>query len=159
MAESSARLKPTKLKNPVTRDSFYTWTLNHKAFCRQDADWLQFLPGSLGFSTWIPFNEDDTRGVVIYRRDGQDRIQTDGQGARIPDEQATNKARAALESFLVCLGTYCPDNFMHTVVQESSSFNWVLEKIKKTFKLETKGLGVLAVVRQTRRPWPGSPGG
>ena len=33
---------------------------------------------------------------------------------------------------------------MHTVVQESSSFNWVIEKIKKTFKLETKGLGVLA---------------
>ena len=144
MAESSARLKPTKLKSPVTRDTFYTWTLNHKAFCRQNPDWLQFLPGSLGFSSWVPYNEDEIRGILIPRTDGQGREQRDGQGVIIPDMQATNKARAALESFLVCLGTYCPDMFMHTVVQESSSFNWVMDKIKKTFKLETKGLGVLA---------------
>ena len=62
----------------------------------------------------------------------------------ILDEEATNKNRTALEEFLVCLGTYCPDNFMHTVVRESTSYAWVMDKIKTTFNLNTKGLGFLA---------------
>ena len=32
--------------------------------------------------------------------------------AQEPDETETNKVRTALEDFLTCLGTYCPENFM-----------------------------------------------
>ena len=72
-----------------------------------------------------------------------------GRQERVPtqhvDEPATNKARAALQEFLVVLGTYAPENFMHTIVNESTSYNWVLEKIKTTFNLNTRGLGFLSV--------------
>ena len=97
-----------------------------------------------GISTWLPKNEDVTRGIKVYRKDANGREQMDMHGQRIVDNDATNTTRLALESFLVCLGTYCPDNFMHTVVQESTSYNWVIDKIKTIFKLETKGLGFLA---------------
>ena len=39
-----------------------------------------------------------------------------------PDEMETNKVRTALEDFLTCLGTYCPENFMFTVIKEATSY-------------------------------------
>ena len=142
MTETTARRKAVKLKVPVTRDSFYSWTLNHQAYCCQEPSWRQFCPGMAGISTWLPKNEDQTRGINIYRTNANGQYLMD-QGHRILDQEATNKTRLALESFLVCLATNCPDHFMHTVVQESTSYDWVMNKIKSLFKLETKGLSIL----------------
>ena len=47
------------------------------------------------------------------------------------------------EDFLPILGTYCPDHFSDTVYMESTSYNWVLDRIEETFSLKTKGLGFL----------------
>ena len=60
------------------------------------------------------------------------------------DDAATNKARAALAEFLSILGIYCPKDFMYTVVYESTSYNWVMDRLKTTYNLNTKGLGFLA---------------
>ena len=57
-----------------------------------------------------------------------------------PDEMETNKVRTALEDFLTCLGTYCPENFMFTVIKEATSYEWVLRRIHETFQLS---IGVL----------------
>ena len=135
MGDPTARRKALKLKTPVTRDSFLLWDLNHKSFCRQEPSWLPFLPTGTR-STWKPFDEDETRGISIFKVEAEVVTNT--------LEEATNKMRNALEEFLVCLATYCPDNFMHTVVSESTSYSWVTDKLKATFKLNTKGLGFLA---------------
>ena len=60
------------------------------------------------------------------------------------DVAATDKARAALADFLITLGSCAPEDFMHSVVYESTSYNCVMENIKTTYRLDTKGLGFLA---------------
>ena len=50
-------------------------------------------------------------------KDGRD------ANAQEPDETKTNKVRTALEDFLTCLGTYCPENFMFTVIKEATSLS------------------------------------
>ena len=144
MGDPTSRRKAYKLKSPVTRDSFLTWDLNHRSFCRQNTDWLQFLPGGTN-AAWKRFDEDETQGINVFKTEIQDQ---GGQQVRVTtadlDADATNKARGSLQEFLVVLGTYAPENFLHTIVQESISYNWVLEKIKTTFSLNTKGLGFLA---------------
>ena len=67
----------------------------------------------------------------------------DNDGNFVLDKTETDNARSALTEFLVCLGTYCPENYMHTVLQESTSFQWVIDSIKTTYRLETRGLGFL----------------
>ena len=62
----------------------------------------------------------------------------------VADDIETNKCRNALEEFLVCLGTYSPEHFMYTVIQESTSYEWVLKRIQETFNLNTKGVRFLA---------------
>ena len=124
-----------KLKSPVTRDSFYTWDLNHRSFCRQFQDWIQFLPDGTG-ETWKSYDEDRTRGITITKRNEENT-------ADVPDDDKNNKVRSALTEFLTCLGTYCPEHFMHTVVQESTSYSWILDRIRETFNLNTKGVAFL----------------
>ena len=157
MAESTARRKAIKLKTPVTRDSFYTWTLNHQAFCCQEPAWRQFCPGMEGITTWLPKNEDDTRGVKVYRKNVNGQEVTDANGQRIVDRDGTNSTRLALESFLVCLGTYCPDHFMHSVVQESTSYNWVMDKIKTNLQTGNKRTGIPRRSRYQDRLHRGGP--
>ena len=67
----------------------------------------------------------------------------DNDGNFVLDKTETDNARSALTEFLVCLGTYCPENYMHTVLQESTSFQWVIDSIKTTYRFETRGLGFL----------------
>ena len=144
MADPLYRKVPQKLKEPVTRDSFLVWDLNHRSFCRQKQEWLQFLPGGTS-STWLPFDEDETQGIKVFKTEMQEQ---GGRQVRVTlaeiNEEATNAARASLAEFLNILGTYAPADFMHTVVYESTSYNWVLDKIRTTFRLKTKGLGFLA---------------
>ena len=117
-----------------------TWDMNHRSFCRQFPEWLAFLP--IGTRpTWTSYNEDQTRGILITRPGPNDE---QGAPTEVPNEIDTNKTRAALEDFLVCLGTYCPENFMHTVLKESTSYDWVLKRIQETFNLDTKGVRFLA---------------
>ena len=60
------------------------------------------------------------------------------------DEIETNKEGTALEDFLTCLGTYCPENFMFTVIKEATSYEWVLRRIHETFQLDNRGVNFLA---------------
>ena len=106
MGNPTARRKTYKLKAPVTRDSFQVWNLNHKSFCRKEASWLAFLPAGTR-ANWTSYDEDETRGVHMYKV-VRDEVTND-----LYDKQI-DKGRAALEEFLVCMGTYCPPNFMHT---------------------------------------------
>ena len=89
MGDPTARRKALKLKTPVTRDSFLLWDLNHKSFCRQEPSWLPFLPTGTR-STWKPFDEDETRGISIFKVEAEVVTNT-------LDEEATNKMRNALE--------------------------------------------------------------
>ena len=65
-------------------------------------------------------------------------------GDQVIDEDKTNEARSALEEFLRCLGTYSPEHYMGTVMQEATSYQWVLDRIQESFNLNTKGVQFLS---------------
>ena len=134
MGDPTARRKTYKLKEPVTRDSFNTWDLNHRAFCRQDKDWQQFLPSGTR-ENWAAY-EDATRGITITKVDN---------GNNVLDKEQTNKVRSALEDFLVTLGPYALEHFLYTVINEATSYKWVLNRIKTTFRLNTRGVSFLGL--------------
>ena len=136
MGDPTSRRRAYKLKDPITRDTFQTWDLNHRSFCRQDPEWRKFLPGQTR-KTWVAYDVDDTRGINVYHP-------AVGANPPVLDEDETDKVRASLEDFLVTLGTYAPEHFMWTVVHESTSYEWVMDKIRLTFKLDTRGINFLS---------------
>ena len=129
--------KPYKLKatedGPITRDSLSAWATVLKSYCRQNSDWQRFLPGGTT-STWTAYALDETRGIVIQPSTGVTQEQAD---------EITNQRRSHLEDFITCVASMCPDGFFETVIREANSFTSILDLIKSTFNLETKGERIL----------------
>jgi hypothetical protein len=123
-------IKPYKLKpsgDSLTRDDLSTWKQILLGHIRQNATWHQFLPSSATYKEWVCTDDDETNAL---------------EGA---DATATNALRATFQDFLTCVATYAPAGFTDTIIRESTSFNWIIDLIKTTFALETKGENFLAL--------------
>ena len=123
-------IKPYKLKpsgDSLTRDDLSTWKQILLGHVRQNAKWIQFLPSSATHKTWVCTDDDDTNGLA---------------GA---DDNASNVLRADFQDYLTCVATYAPAGLNETIFREATSFNWVIDLIKTTFGLETKGENFLAI--------------
>jgi len=114
----------------MSRDDVVAWDYNHQAYCRQIPEWLQWLPGGTRDS-WTASDEDETNGLpeIMKPEPNQNDV----------DQDATNKLRACLQNFLTCIAVNCPQGFMETVMRESTSYKWVVNKIKATYNLNTRG--------------------
>ena len=120
---SKVTIKPYKLKptdGPMSRDDVSTWDYNLQSFCRQVENWSQFLLSGTR-QNWTATDEDPTNGLEA------------------DTEEATKKLRSTFKDFLTCVATSCPTGFMATIMRESTSYTWVLQTIKETFGLNTKG--------------------
>ena len=123
-------IKPYKLKpsgETMSRDDLSTWKQVMLGHCRQNDKWIQFLPTSTTHHTWKSSDDDETNGL---------------EGA---DATETNALRASFQDYLTCVATYSPAGFNDTIMREATSFNWILDTIKRTFGLETKGENFLAL--------------
>ena len=120
------KAKPYKLKPPYTRDAVLTWNYNMRAFIKQNQNWRQFMRGG-AHEEWTATKHDETNGLAVQ----------DAAGAR--NDAETTQLRDHFENFITCVATHCPQDFFSTVVEESTSYNWVVATIEKTFELQTKG--------------------
>ena len=128
-------IKPYKLKatdGPLSRDDLSTWEYNQLSFSRQNEAWQEFLPGGTN-STWTATDEDETNELVVMKADGT------GE-----DAPKTNKLRSAFKDFLTSVAVSCPTGFTETVQRESTSWKWIIDEIKNTFNLNTRGEQFLA---------------
>ena len=134
-------VKPYKLKpsgEVLSRDDLSTWRQILLGHIRQNPKWHQFLPTSSQHATWKCSDDDETNGLVKM---------DPAVGANAPTINVadTDTLRADFADFLTCVATYAPAGFHETIQRESTSFNWVIDLIKSTFNLETKGENFLAL--------------
>ena len=130
---SGITAKPQKLTTdnaPLTRDELTAWDLNHRSLCRQTPGHSRFLPGGTR-STWNATRLDNTNGFFIKKETGT-QTSTD-----IMDPEKTQKLRDSFQDFLTTLAANAPTELMETILQESTSYRWVIDLIKVTFNLTT----------------------
>ena len=126
---TAPKSKPFKLKptdGAMTRDDVSIWEYTLKASCRQVPDWVKFLPGGDN-DTWIAADEDPNHGLTHA------------------NAQTERKLRSDFANFLTCIATHCPTGFMDTVMRESTSFTGIIQSIRTTFGLDSKGEKFLAI--------------
>ena len=112
---------------PLSRSDLSTWEYNQLSFCRQNETWADFLPGG-NRSTWVCKDEDETYGLVVLKADGVN-----------PDPAPTQKLRGSFKDLLNCISLHCPNTFADTVQREATSWSWIINLIKDTYDLNTKG--------------------
>ena len=109
----------------MTRDDVAMWEYTLIAACRQVAAWRPFLPGQER-QNWIATDEDVTNGLEVEDVGGI-------------NEEETDLLRNNFADFLTCVATHSPTGFMDTVMRESTSFKNIVEQIKITYGLQSKG--------------------
>ena len=128
MANNTPKAKPYKLKptnDVMTRDDVAMWEYTLLAACRQVANWRQFLPGQNN-DTWTATDDDVNNGLEVFNEQGL-------------DEEETDELRRNFADFLTCIATHCPSGFMDTVMRESTSFKDIVNQIKVTYGLQSRG--------------------
>ena len=128
MPGASKNTKIYKLKatdGPLSRDDVSTWIFTVKSFARQNT-WSNFLPTGAN-KYWTCTDDDENNGMTVNKADGS------------VDVDESNKLRENFQDFLTAVAANCPAGFTETVIRESTSFQWIVEKINKTFNLTTKG--------------------
>ena len=134
MAAAKTSIKPYKLKpsgDVLTRDDLATWTEVILSFMRQNDTWKPFLPGAAAVG--------GVGGVG-----GVDK--TTWKSAEEPKEDTDGwQEENDFKDFLTCLATFAPSGCGETIKRESVSFNWVINLIKDTFGLKTRGEHFLAL--------------
>ena len=127
---TTPKAKPFKLKpteGVMTRDNVSLWEYTLLAACRQIADWQKFLPGGEN-STWVATDDDVNNGLTNA------------------DATIQTKLRNDFANFLTCVATHCPTGFMDTVMRESTSFKKIVEQIKTTYSLDSRGEKFLSIM-------------
>ena len=85
----------------------------------------------MGHPTWICTDKNENNGL---------------EAAAGPDQEANSrKLRANFKDFLTSVATYSPQGFAETILRESTSFQWIIDLLQRTFGIETKGEHFLAL--------------
>lgn len=133
---SKAKLPtPHKLQSVgVTRDDFETWWHFVKIYCQQNTDYTQFFPGG-SYSTWTAETRDSTRGITVEPDPNHDNPLA---AAELAVAQTT-KTRLLLTSLLTTIAAFCPEGTFKPVLAESTSIQWIHDRISKVCKIQTTG--------------------
>lgn len=136
--------KPYKLNHKdITLDKLDGWWTILNSFAGSDPRYVKFMVGGANVN-WIPADEDATRGLAVAAVYPQAANADQRQAADDAAAAATNRLRAELQELLSLIGSYSPEGLFRPITQESSNLRWVLDTIKNTFNLHTRGENLVA---------------
>ena len=131
--------KPYKLDHTnLTLDKLDGWWTILLSYAGSDTRYIKFLEGGPN-AAWNAADKDRTRGLLIAPVYPEN---ANAEQRRVADETAvvaTHKIRGELQELLSLIGSYSPDGLFRPIVQESSSIQWIINTIKRTFNLLTRG--------------------
>ena len=104
---------------------------------RKEPNYKNFLPGG-DHEQWIAKKIDSKRGITVDYEQNDD-VNTTETNRRAADQEAA-KISGQLEDFLSTIASKCLEGMFRTIVNEATSMEWILKRIRTAFRLESKGI-------------------
>ena len=80
-----------------------------------------------------------SRGIVVYyEQNPADETATEAN--RRAAELKAAETYSQLEDFLSTIASKCPEGMFRTIVNEATSMEWILKRIRTAFRLQSKGI-------------------
>ena len=122
----------------LTLDGLATFWSLLSNWVRQEPNYKNFLPGG-EYEQWLPKKINSSRGIVVnYEQDPTDANVTEAN--RKAAELEAAKISSQLEDFLSTIASKCPEGMFRTIVNEATSMEWILKRIRTAFRLQSKGI-------------------
>ena len=130
----------------LTLDGLSTFWSLLSNWVRQEPNYQNFLPGG-EYEHWIAKKVDKSRGITVqFEEDPNDETTTE-TNRRNASAQAV-KIASQLEDFLSTVASKCPDGMFRTIVNEATSMEWILRRIRTAFRLQSKGINLYDATKQ-----------
>ena len=121
----------------LTLDGLTTFWSLLSIWVRQEPNYKNFLPGG-DFAQWTAKKQDTNRGIVVNYDQTGDAATVEANKREA--EQETAKIVSQLEDFLSTVTSKCPEGMFRTVVNEATSMDWIIKRIRTAFRLQSKGI-------------------
>ena len=105
-------------------------------YCQQDSDYLDFFEGG-AFANWEALSVNPSRGINIPV-DQTTEILDPAAAVREANKLSVKK-RATLNSLLTTIAAFCPEGLFKTVLTDSTSINWIRNRLVKVCNIESNG--------------------
>ena len=116
----------------VKKDEFETFWHILLTYCQQDSEYLEFFEGGAN-ANWQALSANPTRGITV-------RVNDNATAAAVREaESKTVVKRANLNSLLTTIAAYCPEGLFKTVIVDSTSINWIKNRLIKVCNIESNG--------------------
>ena len=119
----------------VKKDDFETFWHILITYCQQDYEYMDFFEGGT-LSQWRALAVDNTRGINITAT--EDEINNSATAAEDARKKTLMK-RAALNSLLTTIAAYCPYGMFKSIITDSTSIEWIKQRLIKVCNVETNG--------------------
>ena len=141
MAGGHSKIKitpPPKLDSKdLTLDKLQTWNSSMRNCFKHDPDHKQFLKGQ-EYQTWTALKTDKDRGINVVPVVDADATRNAANIATAKED--SGKIREHLEDFLHILASKAPDGMYNTITRQATSMEWVFNRIKTAFRIQSKGV-------------------
>ena len=133
---SRARVPTPKQLNSVgvKKDEFETFWHILVTYCQQDAGYLDFFKGGQ-YDKWEALSSNPTRGIAV-QPDMNEMMIDQGQAVREANTKSV-QIRASLNSLLTTIAAYCPDGLFKTILTDSTSIEWIRNRLAQVCNIET----------------------
>jgi hypothetical protein len=141
--------KPYKLDHTnLSLDKLDGWWTILISFAGSDTRYVKFLTGGLN-ANWTAADEDRTRGLTVAAEYPENATAAQRRTADEAAAIASHKIRSELQELLSLIGSYSPEGLFRPITQESSSIQWIIDIIKRTFNLQTRGENLVTGLEMT----------
>ena len=120
----------------VKKDEFETFWHILITYCQQDSDYLDFFEGG-AFANWEALSVNPSRGINIPV--DQTTVILDQAAAVREANKLSVTKRATLNSLLTTIAAFCPEGLFKTVLTDSTSINWIRNRLVKVCNIESNG--------------------
>ena len=120
----------------VKKDEFETFWHILVTYCQQDSEYLEFFEGG-AYAEWQALSVNPTRGINV-QADPAASILNGALAVREANRLSVIK-RATLNSLLTTIAAYCPEGLFKTVLADSTSINWIRNRLIKVCNIESNG--------------------
>jgi len=120
----------------VKRDEFETFWHILVTYCQQDSGYLQFFQGG-AYDQWEALSRNPTRGISV-QPDEKEKAYDEPAAIRNANTKAV-MVRASLNSLLTTIAAYCPDGLFKTILTDSTSIEWIRNRLTQVCNIEISG--------------------
>ena len=143
-------------EHSLSQQEFEDWTNELEIYLVQDESMARFMSGGV-YKNWTSQEANPNRIPAVLDGDPQ-----------IPEENAANRAavltellskRRELRTFIGQIAKVAANNMYAAIVQHSTSMQWVYDRIREEYNIQTKGIYFLHIINLQYDPETKTPAG